>query len=72
MVIFRAPLVLGGRGSRPVVGGTNPAALADAAPMRRAALEDSMTLRYGLGDPGPLEVEVYERRPDRRVRREKR
>jgi len=72
MVIFRAPLILGGRGSRPVVGGTNPAALADAAPMRRAALEDSMTLRYGLGDPGPLEVEVYERRPDRRVRREKR
>ena len=72
MVIFRAPLILGGRGSRPVVGGTNPAALADAAPMRRAAVEDSMTLRYGLGDPGELEVEVYERRPDRRVRREKR
>ncbi len=72
MVIFRAPLILGGRGSRPVVGGTNPAALADAAPMRRAAVEDSMTLRYGLGDPGELEVEVYERRPDRRVRGEKR
>lgn len=72
MVIFRAPLILGGRGSRPVVGGTNPAALADAAPMRRASLEDSATLRYGLTDPGALEVEVYERRPDRRVRREKR
>jgi diaminohydroxyphosphoribosylaminopyrimidine deaminase/5-amino-6-(5-phosphoribosylamino)uracil reductase len=72
MVLFRAPLILGGRGSRPVVGGTNPGALADAAPVRRATLEDSMTLRYGLGDPGDLEVEVYERRPDRRVRGEKR
>jgi diaminohydroxyphosphoribosylaminopyrimidine deaminase/5-amino-6-(5-phosphoribosylamino)uracil reductase len=71
MVIFRAPLVLGGRGSRPVVGGTNPAALADAVAMRRASLEDSMTLRYGLTDPGGLEAEVYARRPDRRVRREK-
>ena len=69
MVIFRAPLILGGRGSRPVVGGTNPAALEDAVPMRRASLETSATLRYGLGDPLALEVEVYERRPDRRIRR---
>lgn len=69
MVIFRAPLILGGRGSRPVVGGTNPAALADAVSMRRALVEDSPTLRYGLGDPLELEVEVYERRPDSRARR---
>jgi diaminohydroxyphosphoribosylaminopyrimidine deaminase/5-amino-6-(5-phosphoribosylamino)uracil reductase len=69
MVIFRAPLILGGRGSRPVVGGTNPATLADGVPMRRALLEDSATLRYGLGDPLALEVEVYERRPDPRGRR---
>jgi diaminohydroxyphosphoribosylaminopyrimidine deaminase/5-amino-6-(5-phosphoribosylamino)uracil reductase len=61
MVIFRAPLILGGRGSRPVVGGTNPLTLAEAVPMRRASLEGSATLRYGLGDPGALEAEVYER-----------
>ena len=65
MVIFRAPLNLGGRGSRPVVGGTNPATLAEAARMRRASLETSATLRYGTGDPGALEVEVYEHRPGR-------
>lgn len=68
MVIFRAPLILGGRGSRPVVGGANPAALGDAAPVRRASVEDSPTLRYGLPDPLALEVEVYERRPDPRGR----
>ncbi|MBX7185493.1 MAG: bifunctional diaminohydroxyphosphoribosylaminopyrimidine deaminase/5-amino-6-(5-phosphoribosylamino)uracil reductase RibD [Vicinamibacteria bacterium] len=70
MVIFRAPLVLGGRGSRPVVGGPNPAALADAARVKRASAETSATLRYGLGDPLALEVEVYERRPDARSRPE--
>jgi len=69
MIIFRAPLILGGRGSRPVVGGTNPATLADAAPMKRASIEDSATLGYGLGDPLALEVEVYERRPERRTGR---
>jgi riboflavin biosynthesis pyrimidine reductase len=69
MVIFRAPLIRGGRGSRPVVGGTNPAALADAAPMKRATIEDSATLRYGLSDPVALEAEVYERRPEKRARR---
>ncbi len=69
MVIFRAPLILGGRGSRPVVGGANPAVLKDAVPMRRASLETSAILRYGLGDPLALEVEVYERRPDGRAAR---
>lgn len=69
MVIFRAPMILGGRGSRPVVGGSNPAALAEAVPMKRALIEDSATLRYGLGDSLALEVEVYERRTERRARR---
>jgi diaminohydroxyphosphoribosylaminopyrimidine deaminase/5-amino-6-(5-phosphoribosylamino)uracil reductase len=69
MVIFRAPLILGGRGSRPVVGGTDPASLAEGVRMRRASLENSTTQRYGLGDPLALEVEVYERRPDPQGRR---
>ena len=51
-----------------MVGGANPAALGDAAPVRRASVEDSPTLRYGLPDPLALEVEVYERRPDPRGR----
>lgn len=67
LVLFRAPLILGGRGSRPVVGGTNPRALAEAVPMRRASLEGSATQRYGLGDPLGLEVEVYERRNEGRA-----
>lgn len=71
MVLFRAPLILGGRGSRPVVGGSNPAALADAVPMRRASPEHSPTLRYGLGDPLVLEAEVYERRPEGRAARKR-
>jgi diaminohydroxyphosphoribosylaminopyrimidine deaminase/5-amino-6-(5-phosphoribosylamino)uracil reductase len=64
MVIFRAPLILGGRGSRPVVGGRNPLGIGEAAPVRRADPSRSATHRYGLGDPIALEVEVYERRPD--------
>lgn len=67
LVLFRAPLILGGRGSRPVVGGTNPPALADAVRMRRASIEGSATLRYGLQDPLALEVEVYERRTEPRT-----
>jgi len=42
---------------------------ADAVPMRRASIERSPTLRYGLGDPLVLEVEVYERWPGRRAAR---
>jgi diaminohydroxyphosphoribosylaminopyrimidine deaminase/5-amino-6-(5-phosphoribosylamino)uracil reductase len=68
MMIFRAPLILGGRGSLSVVGGPNPATLREAVPMKRASLDLSATLRYGLPDSGPLEVEVYERRPTRAVR----
>jgi hypothetical protein len=37
--------------------------------MRRASIENSATLRYGLGDPLALEVEVWERGPARRARR---
>ncbi len=62
MVIFRAPLILGGRGSRSVVGGRNPRVLSEAVPVRRATLESSATMRYGLGDASGLEVEVYERK----------
>jgi len=62
LVIFRAPMVLGGRGSRPVVGGRNPKTLSEAVKVRRARLETSATLRYGLADPTDLEVEVYERK----------
>lgn len=65
MVLFRAPLILGGRGSRPVVGGSNPSGLGEAVPMQRATVESSATLRYGLPDSGDLEVEVYERRAER-------
>lgn len=61
-VIFRAPLILGGRGSLSVVGGPNPRALADAAPMRRLARDESATLRYGLKNGTEVGVEVYARR----------
>jgi diaminohydroxyphosphoribosylaminopyrimidine deaminase/5-amino-6-(5-phosphoribosylamino)uracil reductase len=60
LVIFRAPLVLGGRGSRAVVGGDNPVHLSEAVPMKRAMVRDSATLRYGLAGSSALEVEVYE------------
>lgn len=62
IVIFRAPLILGGRGSRSVVGGRNPRALAEAVRVRRAVMETSATLRYGLEGAAGLEVEVYERK----------
>jgi diaminohydroxyphosphoribosylaminopyrimidine deaminase/5-amino-6-(5-phosphoribosylamino)uracil reductase len=65
MVIFKAPMILGGRGSRPVVGGSNPERLEYAVSMKRAVSADSATLRYGLPDSDGLEVEVYERRPGR-------
>ena len=65
LVLFRAPLILGGRGSRPVVGGTNPRTLAEGVAVRRARIEESATLRYGLAHAEAIEVEVYERRPDR-------
>ncbi len=63
LVLFRAPLVLGGRGSLRVVGGPNPGALAEAVRLKRARIEDCPTLRYGLPGTGAIEVEVYERRP---------
>lgn len=62
LVIFRAPVILGGRGSRPVVGGRNPQTLGEAVKVRRATLETSPTLRYGLDPSSGLEVEVYERK----------
>ncbi len=64
MVIFRAPLILGGRGSRAVVGGPNPKSLTEAVRLKRAAVSSSATLHYGLAGAGALEVEVYERRAE--------
>lgn len=61
-VMFRAPLLLGGRASRPLVGGDGPGRLSEAVRVRRASVATSATLRYGLDDPAGLEVEVYERR----------
>jgi diaminohydroxyphosphoribosylaminopyrimidine deaminase/5-amino-6-(5-phosphoribosylamino)uracil reductase len=60
IVIFRAPMILGGRGSRAVVGGDNPLSLKEAVAVTRARREDSATLRYGLRAAAGLEVEVYE------------
>ncbi len=60
IVMFRAPAILGGRGSRGVVGGDNPLSLKESVAMARARREDSATLRYGLGTSPGLEVEVYE------------
>ena len=62
LVIFRAPLILGGRGSRAVVGGRNPRTLSEGVKVRRATIETSPTIRYGLEHAGDLEVEVYERK----------
>jgi diaminohydroxyphosphoribosylaminopyrimidine deaminase/5-amino-6-(5-phosphoribosylamino)uracil reductase len=67
MVIFRGPLILGGRGSRPAVGGDNPLRLGQGVKVRRVAPLNSLTLRYGLPDSSALEVEVYEPRPNRLV-----
>lgn len=61
MVIFRAPLILGGRGSRAVVGGPNPRSLTEAVRLRRAVASSSATLHYGLAGAEGLDVEVYER-----------
>jgi len=60
LVIFRAPLLLGGRGSRSVIGGDNPSSLDDSVPLLRARKEDSATVRYGLPGLDRLDVEVYE------------
>jgi diaminohydroxyphosphoribosylaminopyrimidine deaminase/5-amino-6-(5-phosphoribosylamino)uracil reductase len=65
-VLFRAPLLLGGRGSRSVVGGDNPVRLREAVRMKRASPEASATLRYGLSAPGEIDVEVYEPRDRKR------
>jgi diaminohydroxyphosphoribosylaminopyrimidine deaminase/5-amino-6-(5-phosphoribosylamino)uracil reductase len=62
MVLFRAPLILGGRGSRAVVGGPNPRSLTEAVRLKRAS--SSATLHYGLQGAEALEVEVYERRSE--------
>ena len=58
-VMFRAPLILGGRASRGVVGGDDPPDLLSAARLRRARPADSQTVRYGIGADS-LDVEVYE------------
>lgn len=37
VALFRAPLLLGGRGSRPAFGGPDPSRLSDALPLKPAA-----------------------------------
>ena len=59
IVMFRGPLVLGGRDSRPVFGGESPARLREAMVVRRARARDSATLHYGLGKAAGLEAEVF-------------
>lgn len=62
MVIFRAPLILGGRRSRSVVAGENPQHLSEAVRMKRSVAESCATLHYGLPNAAALDVEVYERK----------
>ncbi len=59
IVLFRAPLLLGGRGSRPVIGGPDPVRLADAVRLRAATEATSATLRYGLQGEADSGVEVF-------------
>lgn len=65
IVMFRGPLVLGGRDSRPVFGGESPARLRAAMVVRRARPSDSATIHYGLGGAAGLEAEVFVPRPAR-------
>ena len=58
-VMFRAPLIMGGRTSLPVVGGQGPSALGGALRMRLASVETSATLRYGLLSAHGACAEVY-------------
>lgn len=59
VVLFRAPLLLGGRGSRSVVGGPDPRRLADAVRLRPASETTSATLRYGLSGVPASGVDVF-------------
>lgn len=65
IVMFRGPLVLGGRDSRPVFGGESPARLREAVAVRRARPGESATIHYGLGGAAGLEAEVFVPRPAR-------
>lgn len=68
IVLFRAPVLLGGRGSRPVVGGPDPRTLAEAVRLRPAIEAASATLRYGLEGGVNSGVEVFVPASARRVR----
>ena len=65
IVFFRAPLIMGGRNSRPVVGGEGPRRLAQATPVRRSTERESFTMKYGLPKGVELDVEVYTPRRSR-------
>jgi len=69
VVLFRAPVLLGGRGSRSVVGGDDPTTLSEGRRLKPARPETSATLHYGLEDGVGLDVEVYEPAPARRSNR---
>jgi diaminohydroxyphosphoribosylaminopyrimidine deaminase/5-amino-6-(5-phosphoribosylamino)uracil reductase len=68
LVLFRAPLLLGGRGSRGVIGGENPRSLQEGLLMKRADPSVSATHRYGLADTDGVDVEVYAPRTPRKGR----
>ena len=48
VVLFRAPVLLGGRGSRPVVGGDDPTAISEGRRLKPARPETSTTLHLSL------------------------
>ena len=64
IVIFRAPWIMGGRGSRSVVGGDDLVNLGEGVGLTRTSIHESATLRYFLPDAASLDVEVYEPRKD--------
>ncbi len=56
VALFRAPLLLGGRGSRPAFGGPDPARLADAVRLSRVGPYGPSPLPRQLGEPEMFEV----------------
>jgi riboflavin biosynthesis pyrimidine reductase len=63
VVLFRAPLLMGGRGSRPAFGGPDPARLADAVRLRPTSpLLRGRPARTAEAEAG---FELWYRSPDR-------
>jgi diaminohydroxyphosphoribosylaminopyrimidine deaminase/5-amino-6-(5-phosphoribosylamino)uracil reductase len=67
VALFRAPLLLGGRGSRPAFGGPDPSVIQEALPLERVPAEPPFPW------PWPPAFELWApRRESRAVRRVKR